>query len=109
MSMTDNIADMLTRIRNGQKSKLLNVVLPVSNLKCAVLEVLKGEGYIAVILLIPKLKKLMSSLNILVQAVLRYVKFIKCPSQGKGYIHRFLVLKVILIIWAYIFSLRQKE
>ena len=47
MSMTDNIADMLTRIRNGQKSKLLNVVLPVSNLKCAVLEVLKGEGYIA--------------------------------------------------------------
>ena len=46
MSMTDNIADMLTRIRNGQKSKLLNVVLPASNLKCAVLEVLKTEGYI---------------------------------------------------------------
>lgn len=46
MSMSDNIADMLTRIRNGQKSKLLNVVLPTSKLKCGVLEVLKNEGYI---------------------------------------------------------------
>ena len=46
MSMSDNIADMLTRIRNGQKSKLLNVVLPMSKLKCAVLDVLKSEGYI---------------------------------------------------------------
>ena len=47
MSMSDNIADMLTRIRNGQKSKLLNVGLPTSKLKCAVLDVLKSEGYIA--------------------------------------------------------------
>ncbi len=46
MSMSDNIADMLTRIRNGQKSKLLNVVLPMSKLKCAILDVLKSEGYI---------------------------------------------------------------
>ncbi|HJK86879.1 MAG TPA: 30S ribosomal protein S8 [Candidatus Megaira endosymbiont of Nemacystus decipiens] len=46
MSMSDNVADMLTRIRNGQKSKLLNVELPLSNLKCSVLEVLKQEGYI---------------------------------------------------------------
>lgn len=47
MSMSDNIADMLTRIRNGQKSKLLNVSVPLSKLKCNVLEVLKDEGYIA--------------------------------------------------------------
>ncbi|PCJ26939.1 MAG: 30S ribosomal protein S8 [Rickettsiales bacterium] len=47
MSMSDNIADMLTRIRNGQKSKLLNVGLPLSNLKCAVLDVLEKEGYIS--------------------------------------------------------------
>ena len=47
MSMTDNIADMLTRIRNGQKSKLLSVGMPASKLKCAVLDVLKGDGYIA--------------------------------------------------------------
>lgn len=46
MSMSDNIADMLTRIRNGQKSKLLNVILPMSKLKCAILDVLKSEGYI---------------------------------------------------------------
>lgn len=47
MSMSDNIADMLTRIRNGQKSRLLNVGLPMSKLKCAVLDVLENEGYIA--------------------------------------------------------------
>lgn len=46
MSMSDNIADMLTRIRNGQKSKFLKVALSMSNLKCAVLDVLKEEGYI---------------------------------------------------------------
>jgi len=45
--MSDNIADMLTRIRNGQKSRLLNVGLPMSKLKCAVLDVLKNEGFIA--------------------------------------------------------------
>ena len=47
MTMSDNIADMLTRIRNGQKSRLLNVGLPMSKLKCAVLDVLKNEGFIA--------------------------------------------------------------
>ncbi len=47
MSMTDNIADMLTRIRNGQRSKMLNVAMPSSKLKCAVLDVLKSEGYVA--------------------------------------------------------------
>ncbi|MGC0371816.1 MAG: hypothetical protein DGJ47_000517 [Rickettsiaceae bacterium] len=46
MSMSDNIADMLTRIRNGQKSKLLKISLPTSNLKCTILDVLKSEGYI---------------------------------------------------------------
>ena len=47
MAMSDNIADMLTRIRNGQKSKLLSVVLPFSRLKCAILKVLLSEGYIS--------------------------------------------------------------
>lgn len=47
MSMSDNIADMLTRIRNGQKSRLLRVALPVSKLKCKVLDVLKAEGYVS--------------------------------------------------------------
>lgn len=44
--MSDNIADMLTRIRNGQKSRLISISLPISNLKCAILAVLKDEGYI---------------------------------------------------------------
>jgi small subunit ribosomal protein S8 len=47
MAMSDNIADMLTRIRNGQKSKLLSVVLPFSQLKSSVLKVLLSEGYIS--------------------------------------------------------------
>lgn len=47
MSMSDNIADMLTRIRNAQSSKLLNVSLPASKLKAALLKVLEKEGYIA--------------------------------------------------------------
>jgi small subunit ribosomal protein S8 len=47
MSMTDTIADMLTRIRNAQKSKLLSAVAPHSKMKMAVLSVLKDEGYIS--------------------------------------------------------------
>ena len=47
MSMTDTMADMLTRIRNAQKSKLLGTIAPHSKMKMAVLQVLKDEGYIA--------------------------------------------------------------
>jgi len=47
MSMTDTVADMLTRIRNGQKTKLMFVSMPYSKGKCAILNVLKDEGYIA--------------------------------------------------------------
>ena len=47
MSMTDPLADMLTRIRNGQKSKLISVSCPHSVLKENVLKVLKSEGYIS--------------------------------------------------------------
>lgn len=46
MSMSDNIADLLTRIRNAQSCKLLKVQAPLSKLKCGVLDVLKSEGYI---------------------------------------------------------------
>ena len=46
MSMTDPIADMLTRIRNGQKARKLSVSMPASNAKEAVASVLKDEGYI---------------------------------------------------------------
>ncbi len=46
MSMTDPIADMLTRIRNGQKARMVSVSMPDSNAKEAVAKVLKDEGYI---------------------------------------------------------------
>lgn len=46
MSMTDPIADLLTRIRNGNKAKFEKVVLPSSKLKVHIVEILKQEGYI---------------------------------------------------------------
>jgi len=46
MSMTDPIADMLTRIRNGQAASKVDVQMPSSRLKIAVAKVLKQEGYI---------------------------------------------------------------
>ena len=44
--MTDPIADMLTRIRNGQSAGKESVTLPSSKLKIAIAKVLKDEGYI---------------------------------------------------------------
>ena len=46
MSMSDPIADMLTRIRNGQKARKVSVSMPSSTAKVAVASVLKDEGYI---------------------------------------------------------------
>lgn len=46
MTMTDPIADMLTRIRNAQMRSKSKVSTPGSKLRANVLEVLKSEGYI---------------------------------------------------------------
>jgi small subunit ribosomal protein S8 len=46
MSMSDPIADMLTRIRNAQLSEKASVVMPASKLKAAIAQVLKDEGYV---------------------------------------------------------------
>ena len=46
MSMSDPIADLLTRIRNGQMAKKANVQVPASVKKEAVLRVLSDEGYL---------------------------------------------------------------
>ena len=46
MSMTDPIADMLTRIRNAQTAGHAEVAMPASKLKSAIAQVLKDEGYI---------------------------------------------------------------
>jgi small subunit ribosomal protein S8 len=44
--MTDPIADMLTRIRNGQSAHKVDVTMPASKAKLAIAGVLKQEGYI---------------------------------------------------------------
>jgi small subunit ribosomal protein S8 len=46
MSMTDPIADMLTRIRNAQMAEKVAVSMPSSKLKVSIAKVLKDEGYI---------------------------------------------------------------
>jgi small subunit ribosomal protein S8 len=46
MSMTDPIADFLTRIRNGQSSGKPEVLVPASKVKSSIAKVLKDEGYI---------------------------------------------------------------
>jgi small subunit ribosomal protein S8 len=46
MSMSDPIADMLTRIRNAQMAEKVSVAMPSSSLKVAIARVLKDEGYI---------------------------------------------------------------
>ena len=46
MSMSDPIADMFTRIRNGQRVEKDSVSMPSSKLKVAIAKVLKDEGYI---------------------------------------------------------------
>lgn len=46
MSMSDPIADLLTRIRNAQMARLPSVVIPSSKIKVAIAQVLQDEGYI---------------------------------------------------------------
>jgi len=46
MSLQDPIADMFTRVRNGQQAKKVLVSMPSSKLKIAVAKLLKEEGYI---------------------------------------------------------------
>ena len=47
MSMSDPVADMLTRIRNGQHANKASVTMPSSKQKVAIAKVLESEGYIA--------------------------------------------------------------
>jgi small subunit ribosomal protein S8 len=47
MNMTDPIADMIARIRNGVRARLPKVDVPASKLKAEIARILKDEGYIA--------------------------------------------------------------
>ena len=46
MSVTDPIADLLTRMRNANQKRYNEVVVPSSNLKLEIVKILKAEGYI---------------------------------------------------------------
>ncbi len=46
MSMTDSIADLLTRIRNAQMAKHREVHVPASKMKLEIVKIMKDEGYI---------------------------------------------------------------
>ena len=46
MSMTDPVADMITRIRNGVRAKLVRVDIPGSKLKVEIARILKDEGFV---------------------------------------------------------------
>lgn len=46
MSMTDPIADLLTRIRNAQQARKQEVTMAASKVKMAIVRVLKDEGYV---------------------------------------------------------------
>jgi small subunit ribosomal protein S8 len=47
MNMTDPVADMITRIRNGVRAKTPKVDMPFSKLKVEIARILKDEGYVA--------------------------------------------------------------
>ena len=46
MSFSDPIGDMFSRIRNGQMRSLNSIIIPSSNFRKNILEILKNEGYI---------------------------------------------------------------
>ena len=76
MSMTDPIADMLTRIRNGIQARHDRVELPSSKLKAEIARILKSEGFISNFKLVEESKT---------QPVLRI--YLKYSDDGEPVIH----------------------
>ena len=75
MSMTDPVADMLTRIRNGIQARHERVEIPASNLKVEIARILKDEGFIS------NYKVVEAE----IQAVLRV--YLKYADDGEPVIH----------------------
>jgi len=81
--MSDPIADMLTRIRNAQLAKKLTVKMPSSQIKLAIANVLKDEGYIENFKISNEKNK--SELEIILKyylgkSVIEYVKRVSKPG-----------------------------
>ena len=89
MSVTDPIADLLTRIRNANQMRYNEVVIPSSNMKLEIIKILEREGFIASY----KVEKNEVQDNIIV--TLKYGKnkerghhrFRKQPFQGQLCLH----------------------
>ena len=77
MSMTDPIADMLTRIRNGIQARHDRVELPVSKLKVEIAKILKSEGFISNYKLVEENAKPQGTLRL----------YLKYSDDGEPVIH----------------------
>ena len=77
MSMTDPIADMLTRIRNGIQSRHDRVELPSSKLKVEIARILKSEGFISNFKVVEEEGKPQASLRV----------YLKYSDDGEPVIH----------------------
>src|SRR5687768_15134834 len=77
MSMTDPIADMLTRIRNGIQSHHDRVEMPTSKLKVEVAKILKSEGFISNYKVVTEEGKPQASLRV----------YLKYSDDGEPVIH----------------------
>lgn len=64
MSMSDPIADMLTRIRNAQRVNKVSVEMPSSKLKVSIAQVLRDEGYIDGFEIVGEAKKPVLKVNL---------------------------------------------
>jgi len=91
MSMTDPIADMLTRIRNGQARGKITITMPSSKQKLAIAELLKEEGYIADLSVDPNEGKPQLELKLKYfrgKPVIEHIKRVSRPGlriyRGKG-------------------------
>lgn len=91
MSMSDPIADMLTRIRNAQRVDKVSVEMPSSKLKVAIAQVLKDEGYIESFSIVGEQKKPLLSVELKYYAgrpVIETIERVSKPGlriyKGKG-------------------------
>ena len=83
MIMTDNISDMLTRIRNAYAVGLLSVMVPLSKFKVAILRVLKEEGYIQSYIVDSKYNAIDVSLKYSSNGVPAILEIYKISKSGK--------------------------
>ncbi len=78
MSMQDPIADMLTRIRNGQAANKAAVTMPSSKLKVAIANVLKEEGFIEDF-------KIEGDIKPELEVTLKYFRWQSCGRKHSAY------------------------